>query len=453
MRFRERRDWAGLVALGLMATLIAGCGPVSESTRAARDDSAAGTPSPTSIATVRPEPTGIRRITSQPGQIEAFETTAIHAKIAGYVRSLAVDIGDRITEGQVIAELSVPEVEAELQMKRAMIEQAEAERTQAEAAVEVAQAAVTSAEAHIAEVQAAIRRTEADVARWQAEYNRIDQLVRERAITDSLRDETRSKLAAAQAARDEAGAQVRSAEAALAQAQAELDKARSDVAAAAARVAVAEADARQAEAMAGYTKIVAPYDGVVTRRHVDTGHLTVPGGSGDPLFVVARTDKVRIAVGVPETDAPLVNPGDRAEVRLQALDGRTFEGQVTRISWVLDQTTRTLRAEVDLENPEGVLRPGLYAYATIVAEERPDALTVPATAIVRDGGKAYCVVVADGEAHRREVELGLGDGQRVEILSGLDGDEAIAAANADSLAEGQPVEAEQPELAGATAKS
>jgi multidrug efflux pump subunit AcrA (membrane-fusion protein) len=429
-------------ALALSATALSGCSvdPVTAPVRAAQ----AGQPTATRVATVAPERATIRLTTDEPGQLEAFETTAIHAKIAGYVQSLAVDIGDPIKAGQVLAELEVPELIAELEQKRAMIEQARAEQRQAESAVEVAQAAVASAEARVTEVQAAIRRTDADAARWQAEYNRIDQLVRERAITDTLRDETRSKLESAQAGRDEVAAQVRSAEAELAQVGAELDKARSDVAAAAARVAVAEADARRAEAMAGYTKILAPYDGVVTRRHVDTGHLTVPGGASDPLFVVARIDRVRVAVGVPEASAPLVDVGDHAEVRLQALDGRVFEGQVARISWALDQETRTLRAEVDLENPDGTLRPGLYAYATIVTEEHSDVLTVPAAAIVRDEGKAYCVVVEGDRSQRREVRLGLSDGTRVEVLSGLEGDEAIVASNADALANGQAVRLDPP---------
>ena len=291
------------------------------------------------------------------------------------MRSLAVDIGDKVKKGQVLAELDVPEVEAELQQKRALVEQAEADRKQAEAAVRVAEAAVASAKAKGTEVQAGIRRTEADVARWQAEFGRIEQLVRESAVTRSLLDETRSKQSAAQAARDEVRAQVTSAEAAQVQAVAEADKARADVVSAAARVEVAKAEVRRVEAMVRYTKIEAPFDGVVTRRNFDTGHLTMPGASGDPLFVVARSDVVTVSVGVPEADAPLVGVGDAAEVRLQVLDGRTFEGKVTRTSWSLDPATRTLRAEIDLPNTDDALLPGLYAYATIIGEEHADALT------------------------------------------------------------------------------
>lgn len=343
--------------------------------------------------------------------------------------------------------MDVPELRAEVEQERALLEQAGAERAQADAAVAVAVAAVTSAEAKIVQVQASTRRTQADVTRWQAEYDRTAQLVRESVITASLLDETRSKLEAAQAAREESSALVRSAEAALAQAQAGLAKARSDVAAAAAHVDVAKANLAAAEAMAGYAKIVAPFDGVITRRHVHTGHLTVPGGAGGPLFVAERTDRLRVVVGVPEVDAPFVQPGDRAEVRLQALEDRVIEGKVSRTSWSLDHATRTLRAEVDIKNADGALRPSLYAYVMIVAEEHPDALTLPAAAIIRDGPKAFCMIVEGGVAHRRELRLGLSDGKVVEVVSGLEGREAVVAANAASLADGQAVR-----VAGPTTK-
>jgi RND family efflux transporter MFP subunit len=156
------------------------------------------------------------------------------------------------------------------------------------------------------------------------------------------------------------------------------------------------------------------------------------------------TREVTIAVDVPEAFAAEVNPGDRAAVKLQAMNGRVVEGKVSRISWALDPKTRTIRVEIDIPNPEGRLRPGLYAYATVVAEEHAAVLTVPSTAIVEEGGKARCVVVADGKAARRPVVLGLNDGTRAEVVSGLSGDESVVKANAVSLADGQPVQVVEP---------
>ncbi|WP_406698908.1 efflux RND transporter periplasmic adaptor subunit [Singulisphaera sp. Ch08] len=444
---------ASLATFSLVAIFMAGCGePTGKAAVHAATANAPSTPV-ARVTTVTPERMTIRRISEQPGQIEAVEVTPMHAKLAGYLQTVSVDIGDRVKKGQVMAELRVPEVEADLKQKRALIDQAHAEQKQADATVNVALAGVLSAEAKLSETKAGIRRSEADVARWRSEFSRVQQLAQERALTGSLVDETRSKVGAAEASRDEVQAQVKSNEAALAEAKARLDKARSDVLAAASHVEVARFDAERAEAMASYRKIEAPYDGVVIRRRADTGQLTTPGTSGEPLFVVARSGVVTISVGVPETDAPFVNAGDPAHVRLLALDGRTFDGKVTRTAWALESATRTLLTEIDLPDPDDALRPGLYAYVTVVAEEHANALTLPTTAIVKDGGKSFCVTVADGRATRNEIKLGLTEGKRTEVISGLREGEWVVEANAGSLADGQAVEINEPQPNPASPKS
>ena len=429
------------LATGLGAAL-AGCErPIAATT--GRAEAKAGPPV-ARVEVVKAGRQAIRRVVEEPGQVEAFEVTAVHARVAGYVKSWSVNIGSKVAKGQVMAELDVPELEAEAGQKRAMIGQAEALQAQAEASVEVAKADLDAAGAKLDEARAGIRRVEADLARWQSESARVEQLFRERAQTGSLLDETRSKLRGAEAMREEFDAQVKTARAAVAQAKAALDKSRADVASAAAGVAVAGADARRVEALLNYTRIMAPFDGVVTRRNVDVGHLTAPGAQGEPLFIVARSDLVTVVVSVPELFAPAVEAGDRVAIRLQAIPGRTFEGKVTRTAYALDPRSRTLRTEVDLPNPEGKLHPGLYAYASIVAEEHLDALTIPASAVVREGDKASCVVVKDGRAARRPIAVGLGDGASVEVLSALEPGEVVVKANAGSLADGQPVESTGP---------
>ena len=189
-----------------------------------------------------------------------------------------------------------------------------------------------------------------------------------------------------------------------------------------------------------FETIVAPYDGVITRRHVDVGDLTEPGSHGEPLFIIARDDVVRIAVSVPEMYATEVEPGDRVLIRLQAVSGRILEAKVTRTSWMLDAKNRTLRTEIDVPNPSGVLRPGLYAYATIIVEERANVLAVPTSALLRQESNTFCVAVQEGQAVRRTVRIGLDDGARAEILSGLSGDEQIVKAYASSFADGQHLE-------------
>ena len=397
----------------------------------------------TQVDVVKPERHSVQRSVGEPGQLIAFETTPIHAKIAGYVRNVSVHNGYEIKKGQVLAELWVPEIEADLEEKRAAVEQAQAKKAQAEAAVKVAQSAVTSAEAKLTEVQAGVKRVDADLTRWQQEYRRIEQLFNERAQTGTLLDETRNKLRSAESSADEVRAKVKSAEAALSEAKAELDKARSDVVAAAASIDVARSEARHADAMLGYAKIDAPFDGIITRRNVDTGHLTRPGSDAPPLFVAARTDIVTIVVDIPETYATDVNKGDRATVKLQAMKGRIVEGTVTRTAWALDSKTRTIRTEIDIPNPGGKLRPGLYAYATVIVEEHRDVLTIPTTAVISEKDKVFCVVIMDGKAVRKPIETGLSDGGRTEVVSGLQGSERVVKANASSLAAGQAVKVQE----------
>jgi RND family efflux transporter MFP subunit len=436
----DRKNLSILAAI--LAATVAGCDrPIVATTSPGREKQ---TQPVAKVEVVRPARQTMRRTVEEPGQVEAFETTAIHAKVAGYVRSWSVNIGSRITKGQVMAELDVPEADAEAEEKRAMVEQAQAKRAQAEAAVEVARAETVASDARLVEARAGMKRVEADLTRWQSEFARVEQLFRERAQTGSLLDETRSKVRGAEAMRDEIEAQVRTAQAAVALAKASLDKALADVSAAAAGVSVARSELRGAEALLAYTRIVAPYDGVVTRRNVDTGHLTIPGGNSEPLFVVARSDLVTVAVHVPELFAAAVEPGDRALIRLQSIPGKPFEGKVTRSAYALDPKSRTLRVEIDLANPDGKLHPGLYAYASIIAEEHTDALTIPTSAIGRDIDKPYCVVVRDGHASRRPIELGLSDGASTEVVSGLLGDELVVKAGVASLLDGQPVESTGP---------
>ena len=444
MRQSTSRTLIRSAALFAVATAATGCSQALS----VKADHAAG-PAVTRVEVVKPGRATIRRSTEQPGQIEAYEVTPIYAKVSGYVQKWNVDIGTKVIKGQVLAVLSVPELDAEAEQKQATVEEAEAKLAQAKAAEAVSQANLASARAKLTEVQAGIKRVDADLTRWQAEFKRVEQLFNERAQTGSLLDETRSKLKSSESAREEVYAQVKTAEAAVRQGQAMLDKARSDVTAATATIKVARFDAQRVQALRGYATIVAPYDGVITRRNVDVGDLTTPGTQGQALFTVARDDLVRITVSVPEMYATEVDPGDRALIRLQAITGKDFEGKVTRTSWTLDAKNRTLRTEIDVPNPKGTLRPGLYAYATVVVEEHADALTVPTSALVRQDSQTYCVVVANGKAVRKPVTLGLEDGTRAEVLSGLLGDETIVKAYAASLTDGQPVAVFVPEAAKA----
>ncbi len=422
----------------LVAVVLASCG---HSPAAPPNQSAdASASQATAVTTVTPERATVRRVTEQPGQVRAFEETPVFAKISGYVRVVHKDIGDAVEQDEVLAEVWIPELEDELRQKESLVTQAKADHAQAEAAIRAARAAVATARAKVAEAEAATKRSDGEYERWKAELARIEKLASEKAIQPKVADETRNQFRAAEAGRDENAARIASAHAGVEESEAKLEKARADADAATARVTVAEADRQRTQTLLGYTRIPAPFAGVVEQRNVDTGHFIPASGTTQPLFVVVRSDPVRIFVHVPEMEAPGVSPGSPARMRIQALGDEDFEGSVTRSSWALDPTTRTLRTEIDVPNPDGKIRPGMYAYATIVLEEHKGVLTLPTSAIVKQADQKYVCCVTAGKIARKPVRTGLEDGARIEIVSGLDGDEAVIPSNAASLKDGQPVQ-------------
>lgn len=397
---------------------------------------------PARVSTIKPQRKLLERRCEQPGEIAAFEETPLYAKVAGYVQVVNVDIGDKIKQGQTLAVLSVPELFEDLKQKGALVTQAQSQITQANAAVEVAQAAIETANAKVAAAQAAIARTTADVERWKSENARIRELADRSAVTQKVADETLQQLRVAEGAKLEADAQVVSAKAAVLETQAKMTAAKADVEAANARLAVAQADRDHAQSLVDYATIKAPYDGKVNQRLIHTGFYVQPATTGRdaPLLVVSHSEVVRVVVFVPESEAGFTKLGDPTTIRVQSLDNKQFAGNIKRIASALDEKTRTLRAEVDLENPSGELVPGMYCYVSILLGKRPEALVIPATAMMVNQDKASCFIVANGQIVRQPIELGLRTSSEVEIVSGLTGNEAIIPKNPTSLHEGQRAE-------------
>ncbi|OHB83005.1 MAG: hypothetical protein A2V98_06270 [Planctomycetes bacterium RBG_16_64_12] len=414
------------------------------------------TPQPSAASSVdrvtaaRPERKTLKLYTSQPGRIEAFEETPLFPKVSGYVESVLVDIGDLVKKDQVLVKLWIPEMQDEREQKEALVAQAEAEVKQAEAAVQVAKAAVDTARARVAQAEAGILRADGEYDRWKSEHERFKELAANGSVTQKLVDETLNQFRAAEAARQEVAANLQSTIAALTGAEANVLKDQADHTAAKAKHRVAQANLTQTITMLGYAEIKAPFDGVVTRRGVDTGHYVHPasGATTKPLLVVTRTDQVRIFVDVPEMEAPLVDGGETADtaiVRVQSLRHREFEAKVTRTSWSLDPSNRSLRTEIDVPNADGLLRPGMYATATILLEQRNDVLALPISAIVCEREESYCCCVESGKIERKAIALGLRSGDEVEIVSGLDDGHTVVLARGDSLEQGQKVEVIAPE--------
>jgi RND family efflux transporter MFP subunit len=351
-----------------------------------------------------------------PGEIQADEQTRVFAKITGYVESKTKDIGDHFEAGEPLAELSVPDLDEELLAKEARVTQAKAELDRAKNLHAAAVANVQYADAKVKEAIAARPKAAADLELAASTYDRLKKSAS--VIADQAIAETKLGLESAKAAAAEVETKIKSAEAWHVKSVAEKDTAFSDIAVAQARLKVAEATARNMRETLKYAKLTVPYKGIVIKRNVDLGDLvqsSAGGSKGEPPFIVARMDPVRIFVDVPENDAVLIeDKKTKATVRVQALKGETFTGIVRRSSWALDPLGRILRAEIDVPNPDGRLRPGMYANATITIVHK-DVWAVPSSAIITKDHQTFCRLMENGKARLIPVLVGLRDNQFIQV--------------------------------------
>lgn len=376
------------------------------------------------VKTASPKKQSLHWTVEQPATIAAYESTPVAAMIAGYVKAVAtdkqgkpIDIGSVVERGQPLATLDVPHLEAEAEQKKAGVAQAAAEHEQVKKDVAVADAQVTAAKAMLKEADAGIAKATAEYDRWKTELAQADDLVSRKVIDTQSRAVVFKQYQSAEAGQAEAAARVNTAKATLAEREAKRAKVDADVAAAAAKVKVAEAAAKEVQARVGYTVIPAPFDGIVTARNVHTRHFVQPptGGMGQPLFVVARLDTVRIFVDVPESSAAKAVAGAKAMVRIPALGNAEIPATITRTTGVVDPATRMLRAEIDLPNEKRTLQPGLYAFVRIEAEAA-DAVLLPAACVLPADETHYAYLVEDGKAVKYRVQVGRTEGTSIQVL-------------------------------------
>jgi RND family efflux transporter MFP subunit len=324
------------------------------------------------------------------GEFRPFQEVDVHAKVAGYIRVIRVDVGDRVKQGQVLAVLEVPELQAELQ----------------------------GTDASVRRSKDSVRRANSDLQRaesvHQAAHLNYARLKEASATRPGII--AQQELDDAEAKDKEAEAQISSSQAALSEAENQLD--------------MALASQKQYTALSAYTNIVAPFDGVVTKRYADTGALVQAGTSSStqamPVVRVAETDVFRLTLPVPESAVPQVHLGSVVQVRVQAL-GRTFEGKVARLADSVDEDTRTMHTEVDVRNTDRSLVQGMYAEVSLTLAHKDAALAVPVQALVRNGAEASVLIIgAENRLEERRVQLGLEGTNNIEVLSGLsEGDHVL----------------------------
>jgi RND family efflux transporter MFP subunit len=356
---------------------------------------------PERVTVVEVRRAGDRDTIELPGSIEAITEAPVLARADGYLARRTADIGDRVRNGQTLAEIQAPEVDEQVR--------------QAKAALQQAQAAVDQAEANYERGQADEDLARVTAARWAA-------LLKKGAVSKQENDRYQSEyksLTAATKALEKALAVARS------------------------NVAAAEANLARLNTMQSYLLVKAPFDGVITLRNVDVGALVNAGNT--MLFRIAQIATLRTYVNVPQANASEVKPGQPARLSVSNLPGRQFAGSVARTASALDPASRTLLVEVHVPNPDGALLPGMYARVELTGSRADAPLRIPSDALIVRGEGTEVAVVRDGRTvHLQKIEVGRDFGDRIEVMNGLSEGEMIIANPGDVVREGlqvQPVPA------------
>jgi RND family efflux transporter MFP subunit len=306
-----------------------------------------------------------------PGTTEAFEQANIYARASGYISHREVDIGSRVKAGQLLVEITAPELDHQ----------------------------IAQAEGTLAQMQATLQQAKANRDLAQVTWGRDSPLVQKGWVTPQQGDTDRLTLQARDAA----------------------------VAVAEANITAQNAQLQVLHQQKIYQSVVAPFDGVITLRNIDVGSLVqADATSGTFLFTLMQSDVMRIQLYVPQDEAFGVVPGTAAVVRVPEMPSRDFPGTVTRIADALQPGTRTLLTEIDVPNPDHVLSPGVYCTVELKIPRKTPSLIVPSQAIVFNGDGLSVAVVEGGVARIRAVTVVRDFGKSVEVSTGVkDGDQVI----------------------------
>src|SRR5215471_10850603 len=315
-----------------------------------------------------------------PAEIEPFLTVALKARVSGYVERVLVDRSSVVKEGQLLVELSAPEMQAQIAEAQSKTQAAVAELTQAEAQLAAAQSTYERMK-KAAETPGAIAGNELIVAEKQVEGAT--------AVINSRKEAARA----------------------------------------------AQSSVEALKRLEAYLKITAPFDGVVTERIVHPGALVGPG-SNDPLLVLQQISHLRVTVAVPEANVGAIPKGAKVSFQVPAYPNRSFSGTIARRSQALDQKTRTMAVELDVMNPDQSLAPGMYATVKWPVQGSKPALYVPKTSVVTTTERTFVIREKDGKAEWVNVGKGAADGDSIEVIGPLKpGDKVVKRAN-DELREG-----------------
>lgn len=346
----------------------------------------------------------LERHLTQSSELVPFQEIDVYAKESGFIKKLNVDYGSRVKEGDLMAVLEIPELEAQL--------------VQDEAAIKNASDMITHATNEL-------NRREQVAKVLHLEYTRLNEVAKSKPglVAQQEVDDKQGQDLAAQAQVEASRATLQSAESELQQAQAKR---------------------AHDQVLYDYSKITAPFEGVVTQRYANYGTLIQAGTSSStavlPLVRLSEDDKFRLVIPVPESYVRFIHLGDPVQVNVTSLN-QQFPGKVARFAVDVKEETRTMHTEVDVANPQHILYPGLYADATLTLEKKPNALAVPLQAVDRTGDNVTVdVVSAQNKIEIRRVTLGIQTENYAEVLSGLNAGDTVVVSDRSSLKDGEPVQ-------------
>lgn len=337
------------------------------------------------------------------GQFQPYQVVDIHPKVTGFMVKINVDIGDRVHKGETLAVLEVPELNAQLEGTKFELQRAQDD---------------------LAAAQHEVARAEATHQALHLEYQRLLQA-----------SKAQPGLIAQQEIDDAQGKDLSS--------QAQVDAAKASMEAAQQHVEVAHADNDRVQAIKNYTNVVAPLDGVIIWRYADTGALIQSGTNSNsqdiPIVRLAQSGLLRLRLPIPEDDVQFIHVGDPIQIRVDAI-GRSFTGKVVRFTRNVDFETRTMETEVDVENQDLSIAPGMYANAELELAHADNVVTIPVEALVLHNNQNEVYVLdADNRVHVRPVTVGLRGARLAEIKSGLQQGDRVILGGQQKYAEGEQV--------------
>jgi len=386
---RRNSGCTARAAFAAVALATASCSPAADPARAEN-------PAGRAVAVERVRHEHLQRTLELAAEFRPYQEVDLHAKVAGYLKAIYVDVGDQVKKGQLIAELEAPEMTQELAQAGATLKRAQVD---------------------VERARSELRRSEAQASIRRVSFDRLSSVI-----------QARPNLVARQEI-DDAQARMQEAEAQLAAAKAGVEVAEE-------QVRIATAGKERADTLLTYLRISAPFAGTITRRLADPGAMIQAGTASRvqamPVVQLSQVDRMRLVLPVPESIVPRIRVSAPVEVRVESLK-RVIQGRVARFTGKLDAATRTMDTEVDLVNRDLGIKAGMFGYATLVLDRREDALSIPVQALASRSAPVKVLVVDQNKRlAEREVTIGLETPDRVEVASGLDeGDLVVVGARSN----------------------